>query len=877
MDRHKANHEQQHEDLCVRLKSWCDQWVSIAELGDGFSSDTGDSGLDTAGRSQINAHRGGSKECQSSLNLTQALIACELEEESSCLLAVKPRQDGKYDLQICDGLGQGLGHGLFLGFVGRRVGLKQRSGLDTAFAIQFADRNRVCFQGGSENLFLSADPQGRIYTGPTRPRKWEWFTMLPTSQPGPSPSRPMPLPVRVNLRGHNGRYLCTSHATVSAHAEVPCCCEEFLLQVGPIPQRDSADSEIDASSSNDWNTISAASEDEILSADPSGGLSIVPRENARGREHFLVHLTCPKWPRVAILHQTLPRDPSLELSKQDREEGPSDRGSCTDENGNGRFLVEVVKSEQGKAPGEFVRSYVGVESNGRVVCDRPQPQTWEQFTLELVSGSRVFIQGVNGRFLAGAPKFDGSERTPVNVTTSRPPDCWEVRSHGDGLCTLVLAPVETGRGETYLFVDDFGRLQQSNEPAVQFPATCSLFSLEPVAAKALRSAGQERGARNPAKELLAHLSRRGEEDGLGSRVSDERIVGFSIRTAGKVSGRERYLSVEPNGAVKASRTRVGRTEVFALSDVNALAARADPIAFPCHAAATANPLQTPPAPPPATAQERAEVRAAEEATAREARVETSRQRQKVRAAARALETRAPNPKPRPATLQALCADAIATEAARRLPCAPRCTSPAACLSSWGVGLPHLSPPKTAPKQPLELGSEKCEALLDEMLGVLAGAAAPPCCYDGAFPEETRTQTMRVIPNDVLDQIDATWAARQPRAHSCKGHVAPYRRFPERARARAFQAMHRAPHRGFGDEGFVCKQCSRDGLTRLDPVINPAHHRFLEVQQRLRGVNGPLPRAMWNPLTLTAVSMVSTLLCFSRGPSGGGRPRTGDSE
>lgn len=54
----------------------------------------------------------------------------------------------------------------------------------------------------------------------------------------------MPLPVRVSLRGHNGRYLCTSHATVSAHAEVPCCCEEFLLQVGPIPLGESLDAEV---------------------------------------------------------------------------------------------------------------------------------------------------------------------------------------------------------------------------------------------------------------------------------------------------------------------------------------------------------------------------------------------------------------------------------------------------------------------------------------------------------------------------------------------------------------------------------------------------------------------------------------------------------
>lgn len=131
--------------LCVRLKSWCDQWVSISELDNCSSFDTGHAHLDTAGEGDNTGHIAGSRQCQGSV-LGRALIGCELEEESSCLLALRPRQDGKYDLQICDGgqgkgLGQGSGQGLFLGFVGRRVGLKERSGLDTAFTIQFGDND----------------------------------------------------------------------------------------------------------------------------------------------------------------------------------------------------------------------------------------------------------------------------------------------------------------------------------------------------------------------------------------------------------------------------------------------------------------------------------------------------------------------------------------------------------------------------------------------------------------------------------------------------------------------------------------------------------------------------------------------------------------
>jgi hypothetical protein len=60
-----------------------------------------------------------------------------------------------------------------------------------------------------------------------------------------------------------------------------------------------------------WITIRTASGDRLLSANPADVLSTVPLANARGRENFLVHLTCPKWPRVAILHQGTPGVHSL--------------------------------------------------------------------------------------------------------------------------------------------------------------------------------------------------------------------------------------------------------------------------------------------------------------------------------------------------------------------------------------------------------------------------------------------------------------------------------------------------------------------------------------------------------------------------------------
>lgn len=158
-----------------------------------------------------------------------------------------------------------------------------------------------------------------------------------------------------------------------------------------------------------------------------------------------------------------------------------------------------------------------------------------------------------------------------------------------------------------------------------------------------------------------------------------------------------------------------------------------------------------------------------------------------------------------------------------------------------------------------------KALLGDMVQALLDAAAPPCSYNGAFSDEQRLKgTLWAIPNDALDQIDTAWRAGQRRQHSCKWHVSSHRRLRH-----GFNVAHRIRNRpGLADreEGFLCTQCQKGGLRKLDPKTNPAHHRYLEVQQRLHGVNRP--SAMWNPLTMTAVSMLSSILLLTRGKSPG---------
>jgi hypothetical protein len=132
MAQKKAGRSERRPDLCIKLRSWCDQWVSVSPLKEDL--------LDLNGR-QL-----GTAECESNETniLNQVRVACQPDLKLSSLLVLKPRIDGRYDLQIFaeeQGL-EGSGQDFFLAFTGRRLGVKTSSGLDTAFAIQFSDDDR---------------------------------------------------------------------------------------------------------------------------------------------------------------------------------------------------------------------------------------------------------------------------------------------------------------------------------------------------------------------------------------------------------------------------------------------------------------------------------------------------------------------------------------------------------------------------------------------------------------------------------------------------------------------------------------------------------------------------------------------------------------
>lgn len=132
MAQKKAGRSERRPDMCIKLRSWCDQWVSVSPIGDDI--------LDLNGR-QLESTNSESNETNI---LNRVRVACQPDSKLSSLLVLKPRNDGKYDLQISaeEQGSEDLGQEFFLAFIGRRLGLKTSNGLDTAFAIQFSDDDR---------------------------------------------------------------------------------------------------------------------------------------------------------------------------------------------------------------------------------------------------------------------------------------------------------------------------------------------------------------------------------------------------------------------------------------------------------------------------------------------------------------------------------------------------------------------------------------------------------------------------------------------------------------------------------------------------------------------------------------------------------------
>ncbi|KAL2628614.1 hypothetical protein R1flu_013300 [Riccia fluitans] len=840
---------------CYRVRSWCHQWL-CAELGK---------------------------------------VRFSRNEEDSCRIVLRPGLKGSYLLQVVPSgflkgcsdsasaaqnpqvsksqVGKNLegnsgGSGWFLGVIGSSIVVTD-FGSDQAnlqFFLEFDEHGRVRIRGGEDMGYLTADSRGRFWGGTQRPQKWEHFTLTEEAlRETPAQSNwTLTGSVRVTLQAHTGKYMCGASAVITADAEAACCCEEFLLDLkfpSLIPVRsfrhgsrflaDLGGSNTDLKSRHlreqeklgtkkaDENlggsicTIRTADGKRMLSAEPDGVLFTTPVDQVRGMEKFLARVDYTKNSRTVSFRRY-------------------SSGSRTDGH------------------------YLSATQAGAVICGKPEGKHLETFRLNLANGSRVLVRSINGGYLAYDPslvvQLEHSEQrhrlqkglcSCLHYTKEEMCEigAWQLSYHGDSLYTLVALPVAKGGAQEYLSVDSKGRIIQSGAPAVHFPATASLFEIEPVSGACL--------------------------DTMDENIcSFSGIVGFTIRTVRRIHGKQRYISVEPSGKVFATRIRPSRWEIFQFIDVDATAAVSSPEEFSCvpaavnlastgsgaSSASSYRVQQRVPSlggqgrwglvrrvgwvQPLATSDTIVQGTASSSSSASVAAAEALRRACGVTAGA--LSKGSAVPKRSPTSLQELCMGHVCWFAATTETVETRETAD----GTKAIGSSPIS----------DIGLDPADPELRELMAILRSSGRR-----SGIPPELIDGNLFRIPDDLLTRIWAQWRSRQPSAQSCKwlpssllAQLPPQFHNGVRPLQNPVGRPHGPPyvHQGLplnnialwnsSGDGFHCSSCDADGVLSMDPATNPAHHRYLEVQYRAYSGTRQ-PGVLWSAISFAGMSLMTTAL------------------
>eukprot|EP00850_Spirogloea_muscicola_P009929 SM000057S18359 [mRNA] locus=s57:118210:121951:- [translate_table: standard] len=750
-----------------------------------------------------------------------------------------------------------------------------------------------------------------MWCGTRVARAWERFQLVPdlgdglsgcTAEACPATSGwSMRAPVRVNLRAHTGKYLCSAHPVLNARAETACCCEEFLLDLKPPPlllASGSCTCDLCGADS------SGAGEDSWSCAVRTGEGRHMVRSRCPLAEALLISCTLG-W--LSLLNQPLMVRLCLWLPlAQWTVEGSGQQVLATEVNqargreafalelkgdGHGgtsevalRFLPGVQQgagsysSDSSDSSGPPPCCYLSAERRGIVACDRPRAQRWERFCLELADLSHVLIQSPHGALLSVTPEppmisvatsaWNGSGLSGRRDLQQLDRSCswasqageprgsmdevvhgaaWQLRAHGDSHYTLVAVPaMPPGAGDSYLYVDSAG---QSSEPSLHFPAVASLFKIVP------------------------------------ERVGEGRsVAGFSIRTVRKIHGKERYLTAEPNGAITARRLTVGHWEVFRLIDVDSAAAQVEQLAVPTRRpndVLRGGPALAWPAIPDqrgttnfpqgqqeAIVETTLALRESAASTVQAAAMKSVAVLTRLAAAAeQAIALGIASPTPSPASLLNLCLESLVVECARS---GVVCTDRALLAKPLGY-----------------VEHEDQLSSLQLLLKEEGAISREELSFPFSIPAFLLATDVCKLPSELQSQVWRGWRSRQSPAHSCKWrpgplHLSanPYRPFrlllstnashhqaaanllaPSMRHGPAWRSQLSRPLAALPQGGWHCTMCYTGGHLPLDPALNPAHYRFLELQFHVRSAAAHPTGVLWNFVSMAGVSLLTAAMCL----------------
>lgn len=302
--------------------------------------------------------------------------------------------------------------------------MEEESNEYTAFELSFHLDGRVSLWFTGASGFLACDEEGILWaekTSGTAWSKWEWNEYPMPGNDGTKQSF-----VRANLKAKNDRYLCCACTVPIAKAEVPCCCEEVLLNVGPA-QAESSDGATNSAllANGDISTL--------LNVHQEGKVCFHDRESLMGQDELCVLVENPQKCQLSLYCRQL---------------------------------------------NVFVRAL----RDGTICSKRKTKRASSdcKFTFELPRESMAYLQSSHGSFLTAAAPYSGERSSCrfVPVSEVGEQSVWSIHAHGDNLYSIRQISAEDA--VRYLVPLDDGRLYITNEPSVCFPSKSCLWSLELV-------------------------------------------------------------------------------------------------------------------------------------------------------------------------------------------------------------------------------------------------------------------------------------------------------------------------------------------------------------------------------------------------------------
>jgi len=371
--------------------------------------------------------------------------------------------------------------------------------------------------------------------GPLRQDKaLKLFTIVDVAVP--QPHSLLSWPVRCHLlTQQDGLYISTVTGKLAANAEVPCCSEELIINLGGRVAPSHGAAAVGRCSL--WNSNAT----HLASLEPfTSHLIMQPQHACTGREDFKLHLY--KYNEVVLT--------------QEKTDSAAALATCT----NTCTKTCTKNDKKGTA-----------ETN--IVCRRPSVKCISgekptKLIVELASRP-CFIITAHGHLIGSssdagtlaAASFAGeTDATNKRINAQ----CWQFEHHGDSIYSI-----KNTAANKLLYVTGAGALKlDGNEPL--FPDSRILFHVELAWTKIESRGGSHVGSSLSGSSQKVVNSQREQPEAMTS--SGQHLAGFTIKPIFRLDGKQLCLTALPDGRIGTCyrKSQPSRWELFALADKEAV-------------------------------------------------------------------------------------------------------------------------------------------------------------------------------------------------------------------------------------------------------------------------------------------------------------------